>query len=164
MVVPCLRPDCLGFHVAVPKGLEARARVAEVTSGTKGRKAPRPAESFPRLIRLAAIERDGGHCLRCGDDRCLDVHHRRIKGMGGDPRPHTDCLCNAATLCHFACHLGWAHRERTEAEAEGFVVPNSTLLPGSVSVMVHGAGGGGSALFPTCTGMWVSNAPKGVAA
>jgi hypothetical protein len=119
-------------------------------------------EGFPQPVRLAAIARDFGACLHCGYDRTLEVHHKRIKGMGGDSRAHTDCLCNALTLCR-ACHQ-WAHRERREAKAKGFVVPRGTLLPGSVSVMIHGAGGGGSTMFATCDGLWTTAAPSGVAA
>jgi hypothetical protein len=125
------------------------------------RHAKRTPQGFPEAIRKAAIERDHGHCIACGDDRALHVHHRRIKGMGGDARSHTDCLCNAVTLCHL-CHL-WAHAQRRESEAQGFVVPRGTKLPGSVAVMVHGAGGGGSALFPGCDGQW-SSAPGETAA
>jgi len=120
-----------------------------------------PAKGFPEAIRKAAIERDHGHCIACGDDRALHVHHRRIKGMGGDSRAHTDCLCNAATLCHL-CHL-FVHAQRREAEAQGFVVPRTTKLPGSISVMVHGAGGDGNSLFPTCDGQW-STSPGQVSA
>ena len=140
-VVPC--SACLGWHLAAP-GAEVKAQAA-----------PRVIEGFPERIRQQAIERDHGACIACGVDGALDVHHRRIRGMGGDSRPHTHCLCNAATVCRRLCHR-WAHLRRREAQAQGFVVPRATLLPGSVSLMVHGAGGGGSALYPTCDGQWSS--------
>jgi hypothetical protein len=139
----------------------AQVSARRAAAGTPQRKPAKP-EGFPEAIRQAALARDHGHCIACGDDRSLHVHHRRIKGMGGDARAHTDCLCNAATVCAL-CHR-WAHAERREAEAQGFVVPRGTKLPGSVSVKVHGAGGDGSALYPTCGGEWVTEAPSGVAA
>jgi hypothetical protein len=138
----------------------AQVSAKRAAAGTPKRKPAKP-EGFPEAIRKAALERDHGHCIACGDDRALHVHHRRIKGMGGDSRAHTDCLCNAATLCHL-CHL-FVHAQRREAEAQGFIVPRRTKLPGSISVMVHGAGGDGSALFPACDGQW-STSPGQVSA
>lgn len=147
--VPCR--DCLGWHV-IPAGKPAAT----------GAQSGRPYEGFPKEIRAAAIERDGGACIYSGETGLLEVHHRRIKGMGGDGRDHTDCLCNAATLVR-RWHR-WAHLTRREARAAGLIVPRSAVLPGATAVMVHGAGGGGSTLYPTCDGRWVSNAPSVVAA
>lgn len=143
-VIPC--PACRGFHV-VPPGKPA---AAGAVSG------------FPRAIRLAALERDGGSCVYSGMTGLLEVHHRRPKGMGGDQRDHTDCLCNAVTVVR-PVH-GWAHASPRLARAVGLLVPKSAVLPGATSVMVHGAGGGGSALFATCDGLWTSAAPAGRAA
>lgn len=139
-------PGCQAWHLRRrPVGAVTRKPAPKDTG----------AEGFPEAIRKAAIERDHGHCIACGDDRALHVHHRRIKGMGGDSRAHTDCLCNAAVLCRL-CHL-WAHAQRRESEAQGFVVSRETELPGSISVMVFGPGGGGATLFATCDGQWSSS-------
>jgi hypothetical protein len=139
-VLPC--PVCEGFHVVLPKPEAARKATA----------APKGIAGFPERIRKAAIERDGG-CVGCSDDRSLDVHHRRIRGHGGDKRAHAQCLCNAICLCrleHRAAHLAG----RREAEAKGWVVSREVILPGSVSVMLFGSGGGGVSMFPTCDGQW----------
>lgn len=142
-VTPCAL-GCGGWHVVLPK--DAPGETA----------APARIEGFPAPVRAAALARDLA-CIGCGYDGALDVHHRRIRGHGGDSRPHTHCLCNAVCLCraeHRAAHLAG----RREAEGAGWVISREVLLPGSVSVMLFGSGGGGASMFPTCDGRWSETA------
>ncbi len=129
---------------------------------------PKPApalheESFPAAVALQIDTRDSqpddiDHCVHCGTTRGLHRHHRRIKGMGGDPRAHTDCSCNGVTAC-WACH-SWAHSYPREAAAEGLIVPGATVEPGTIAVLVHGQDDAEGVLaYPTCDGRWVTEAP-----
>lgn len=48
-----------------------------------------------KAVRPSIIERDGGHCVKCGSDARIEVHH--VNGyMDNDP-------ANLQTLCYF-CH------------------------------------------------------------
>jgi hypothetical protein len=123
-----------------------------------GKSAPR--DTIPPKVRKQVTARDPW-CRRCGDPGHLHCHHRRPKQAGGDPRAHADCCCNLCRLCP-ACHV-WVHAHRGEAETEGYLLPAETLLPGSVSVMVRSADGGAS-LWPSCSGVWLSEAPEVVTA
>jgi hypothetical protein len=99
-------------------------------------------------------------CVLCGlANVTLHRHHRRLKGIGGDRRRHTDCACNIITLCA-GCHY-WAHViGRYDAEAEGFIVSGAEVFPGSVSVLVHSTGDlSGTEAWPTCSGKWSDKAP-----
>jgi hypothetical protein len=99
-------------------------------------------------------------CQRCGLAQSLARHHRRGKGKGGsENRPHTQCPCNAVTLCQ-GCHY-WAHvLEPSQARAEGFIVSQSVAEPGSVGVMRFAAAEGGAAMWPSCDGQWLETAPE----
>ena len=60
-----------------------------------------------RKISRAVIERDGGKCTRCGDDKYLAAHHVIPWRL-----THDDSMENLITLCgscHF--HVEWAGRE-----------------------------------------------------
>jgi hypothetical protein len=107
------------------------------------------ADTIPPRVRRLVAARDGGWCARCGTVRELHQHHRRIKGSGGDPRPHTDCACNIITLCT-GCHE-WAHRgDRRRAEAEGLIVPRAETAPGRVSVMIGSECESGMTVWLAC--------------
>jgi hypothetical protein len=111
-------------------------------------------ETFPPAV-AALIDARDPWCVHCGSPDNLHRHHRRIKGIGGDPREHTHCACDGLRLCS-ACHE-WAHTTgRREAEAEGLIIPRATLEPWTVSVLVHLADGG-VRKFPTCDGRWVDD-------
>lgn len=99
-------------------------------------------------------------CQRCGSTRNLQRHHRRGKASGGsDNRPHTQCPCNAVTLC-LSCHF-WAHTDgRAQAEDEGFIVSQAVDQPGSIGVMRFAAADGGATQFPSCDGRWLESAPE----
>ena len=126
-------------------------------AGSSGR-----AESFPPDV-AALIDARDPWCVHCGSPDDLQRHHRRLKGSGGDPRPHTQCACNGVRLCP-RCHLVWAHREgRLEAEAEGIIIPRATKEPGTVSVLVHTLDGG-MAKYPHCDGTYQDYPPEEVAA
>jgi hypothetical protein len=99
-------------------------------------------------------------CQRDGSAQNLARHHRRGKGQGGsENRPHTQCPCNAVTLCQ-RCHY-WAHvLEPRQAMAEGFIVSRSVGRPGSVGVMRFAAAQGGATMWPSCGGLWLETAPE----
>jgi hypothetical protein len=112
----------------------------------------------------ALIDARDRWCVKCGTPYNLHRHHRRIKGQGGDPRPHTDCPCNAVLLC--LEHHEWAHsgKGRSEAEAEGLIIPRSETRPWTRQVKVHTEDDSGFTGWPTCEGGWVFQAPEGAEA
>ena len=119
--------------------------------------------SFPPAVTALLAARDSW-CIHCGSPSGLQCHHRRIKGHGGDSRPHTDCACNGVRIC-LACH-DWAHsgKGRREAEAEGLIVPRATLEPWTLAVLLHLEDDrGGMRKFPTCDGRWADE-PEELAA
>jgi hypothetical protein len=122
-------------------------------------------ETFPPEVAALITARDPW-CVLCGSPRGLHLHHRRIKGAGGDPRPCTDCTCNGVRICwrdHARIHD--TDEGRVLAEAEGLIIPRATVAPGSVSVLVHLAGdAGGLQKWPSCDGDWLDFAPGGLAA
>lgn len=149
----------LASCAAAPWHLAAAARAARGRHATTSSRR----ESFPprvcRLVDDRDTQLDGRRrCLRCPATTRLQRHHRRIKGMGGDTRPCTDCPCNAVTLCQ-ACHA-WAHANRAEAELLGLIVPASTAAPGLHPVTAQW-NGAEVIQFPTCDGRWI---PEGAAA
>ena len=54
-----------------------------------------------KKIRKQIIERDKGHCLKCGRGQAIEVHHIVPVREDGTDEPE-----NLATLCH-VCHLEW---------------------------------------------------------
>ena len=133
---------------------QAQGKPAATTGAGRGR-----AESFPPHV-AAQIDARDPWCVHCGSASGLQRHHRRIKGQGGDPRPHTDCACNGVRIC-WLCH-DWAHKEgRTEAEAEGLIISRATAEPGRESVLVHlEADSGGMRKWPSCDGRWLDEQPE----
>jgi hypothetical protein len=73
--------------------------------------------------------RAGGCCERCGrgllrGEGGYSIHHRRLKGSGGDRRPDTHRPGNLLLLCGSGtteCH-GVVHHQQTPARDEGFIV------------------------------------------
>lgn len=114
-------------------------------------------DTWPAKVRSLARKRDGGQCARCWSVWRLQLHHRRIKGHGGDPRPHTDCACNGITLCE-RCH-SWVHGEgRLEAEATGYIVSRNEPAPGSVGILIGAGSGSGALSFLSCDKDYYSTA------
>lgn len=128
------------------RGTKRLARGKVLTRKPPKRKARK--DTIPAKVRKLVTYRDGGQCARCPSVTGLHKHHRRLKGIGGDPRLHTECTCNIITLC-FTCHE-WAHKDgRAEAEADGYIVEGAQLFPGSVSVLIGaGASSGMTAWLP----------------
>lgn len=94
--------------------------------GSVTRSAPsRSAKKNPELdwpsARRVALERDLYRCVRC-DALAAEVHHRRLKGIGGSSHPDRDRPDRLISLCT-PCH-GWVHgaRNRLPAEAAGWIV------------------------------------------
>jgi hypothetical protein len=59
-----------------------------------------------------------------------------------------------------ACH-DWAHsgKGRREAEAEGLIIPRSTVEPWMLGVLVHLEDDrGGMLKYPSCSGEWLDAA------
>lgn len=119
--------------------------------------------TIPGRVCTQVDERDGRQCVKCGTHRNLHRHHRRVKGHGGDTRPHTDCACNLVLLCS-ACHY-WAHvLDRPAAEAEGLILPRSAPEPWRHGVMVHSEADSGATRWPLCDGSYAGAPPESVAA
>jgi len=120
------------------------------------------ARPFPPAVAALLDARDAW-CVHCGSMDHLQRHHRRGKGIGGDPRPHTQCACNGIRLC-WLCH-SWAHESgRAEAAEEGLIIPRITAAPCTVAVLVHTEQDGGDfRAWPACDGGWLFDAPDGAA-
>jgi hypothetical protein len=136
------------------------ARTGRSLSG-QSRERPEPKhakrrDTIPARVRKLVNARDPW-CQVSGSPDLLEIHHRRPKQMGGDPRPHADCPCNLIRLTR-ETHR-WVHRNRREAEAMGLLLPAETVLPGSVSVMRGSEDGGGAAMFASCDGQWLAECP-----
>jgi hypothetical protein len=123
------------------------------------RKTLQARNTIPPGVRRLVAARDMGLCVHCAKP-AVHQHHRRIKGIGGDARPHSDCPCVLVSLCA-QCHE-FVHRNRVVALAEGLIVPRAALLPGLLPVLVHGYGdGSGARAWPSCTGEWLDFEPDG---
>lgn len=86
-----------------------------------------PSRRVKRLVRERATPEgdNAARCERCGrNPEGGSYHHRRIKGMGGDPRPDTNEAPNLVLLCGSGttgCH-GWVHTNTDVARAAGWLV------------------------------------------
>ena len=153
---PNKQAGCItGSRAGISPAAEGRATGAATkkATGGSGRR-----ESFPPAV-AALIDARDPWCIHCGSPRDLQRHHRRIKGIGGDPRPHTDCSCVGVRIC-LACH-DWAHssKGRREAGAEGLIIPRSTVRPWTLGVLVHLEDDRGGLLkYPSCDGRWLDAA------
>ena len=148
---------CEGFHVRKRRAVTVASMAAAVSK-------PAPhKDTIPPKVRRLVDTRDSVNgvrlCVLCGHPGAIHRHHRRIKGIGGDSRPHTNCCCAIVSLCQ-GCHF-WCHTiGRVFAEAEGLIVSGAVLFPGSISVLVHSEGDlSGTEAWPTCSGEWSDKAP-----
>lgn len=70
-------------------------------------------------VRKVVAARDV-YCVRCGRE-ATDVHHRKVKGMGGtDDREVAFGLANLILLCR-ECHA-YAHANPSESYLKGYLV------------------------------------------
>lgn len=146
------------------------ARLSVVTPDGAAVLAParwrRRASTIPPDVLALVDARDGHHCVRCGRHReVIEHHHRRIKGIGGDTRPHTECACCIISACPWwetpACHP-LIHANRAESEAEGLIILRSAEFPWLYSVLVHSRyDAGEQKAWPTCDGRWDTGGPEG---
>jgi hypothetical protein len=136
-------------------------------SATEGKSAARKgsgsgrSKPFPPAVAALLDARDPW-CVHCGSVDGLQRHHRRLKGIGGDGRDHTQCACNGVRLC-WLCH-SWAHsgKGQGEARAEGLIIARATLEPFRESVLARLKGDvGGLNLWPQCDGTWAYGPPAG---
>jgi hypothetical protein len=113
----------------------------------------RPKDTGPdKVTSIAVLERDEWACVKCGTgahgQRGLDysIHHRRLRAQGVD-----NGLPNLVTLCGDGvrgCH-GWAHHNRSAAEAEGLIVRSGfDLLQAPIFHHAYGQ------IFLLATGLW----------
>ena len=135
---------------------ETRKSAARKKGSSSGR-----AESFPPAV-AALIDARDPWCIHCGTPFNLHRHHRRLKGIGGDGRDHTQCSCNGVRLC-WLCH-SWAHSGAGQGEArdEGLIIPRAAVEPFTLSVLVHLEDDrGGMRKWPSCDGRWLDYVPEG---
>ena len=85
-------PSCSGVEEL---NMNVSAATASPASAPRARSR---AESFPPAVAALLAARDPW-CVHCGSPYDLQNHHRRIRGIGGDSRPHTHCACNGVRLC-----------------------------------------------------------------
>ena len=108
-------------------------------------------QTIPTAVADLVLERDGGRCVRCGRHvadgergRDWSVHHRRLKGLGGDKRANANLAGNLILLCGSAvsgCH-GYVHLDnRKDAEAHGWIVSRHTDTPADVALLWADHGG-----------------------
>ena len=141
VVIPCAL-GCGGFHVAVPKAPDLRAREARSSSGTKGRKSPR--NTGPdELTRAVIYNRDGNRCAACGKSvpagSWRSIQHRVARAHGGtNDTFNLVLLCGSATSagCHRVCEDRKKHMQ-----AQGFYL-ESWQDPRAEPIMLHGQDGG----------------------
>src|SRR5215472_344856 len=82
-------------------------------------------------VRKQILTSDENTCIRCGG-AANDVHHRKLKGMGGSKL--LDTPENLISLCRY-CH-SWIHLHPTAARNAGYIVPTGRD-PEIVPVNVH---------------------------
>jgi 5-methylcytosine-specific restriction enzyme A len=71
-------------------------------------------------VRKIILTRDEGLCLRCGLE-ATDVHHRKVKGMGGTKDEKVAYgYANLISVCRY-CH-NWIHANPSIAYKYGFLV------------------------------------------
>jgi hypothetical protein len=144
---------CGKYHLAFPPAPRADGKPKASVAGN----------TIPPKVCKQVDKRDGRQCVNCGSQRNPHRHHRRIKGHGGDTRPHTDCACNIVLLCS-VCHF-WAHvLDVVAAKAMGLILPRSTQEPWKRGVTVHSEADAGATRWPLCDGTYADVQPEAVAA
>lgn len=123
-----------------------RARAKRLSAPLTPRKPPK--DTGPsKATRKAVLDRAEGCCEVCGVElyvhgRWVDahsVHHRRPRGMGGDPRPNTNSPANLLLVCGSGitgCH-GLLESMRRHALENGWLVHTAVPDPAAVSVWLH---------------------------
>ncbi len=130
-------------------------------------------QTTPQAVADLVLERDGGRCVRCGAHvgegergRDYSIHHRRIKGMGGDKRPTTDRPPNLIVLCGDGvsqCH-GYVHLEgRKDADLHGWIIPRVLERPDWEPLLYTCADGERRWMFLTDDGQLSERRPGGTA-
>ena len=93
--------------------------------------------SIPRKVRDTVVDRADGCCERCGQwAEGGSLHHRKLRSQGGQNTVENLVLLDGSGVT--GCH-GWAHDNRRDAAALGFVV-SAWEDPAVVPVLVWGWG------------------------
>ena len=74
---------------------------------------------------------------RGGCQGALELHHRRLRGMGGTSAGGSHDAANGVALCTW--HHAWAHRYRGKSEPLGLIV-SRYRAPAEVPLVLDGRG------------------------
>ena len=89
-----------------------------------------------QVVRDAVYGRDGMHCVMCGGDYALALHHRAGRRMGGTRRPEVNSPANLVLLCNDHCHP-YVEQNRELAEDRGYIV-RGQADPSLIPLVWHG--------------------------
>jgi hypothetical protein len=96
-----------GKQLAVDAATVERACCDAIYIGSTEDDVPvRASQDIPPRVRRFVWHRDGGRCTApgCRSSRCVDIHHKRPRELGGGHEPANLCLLCSA--CHAAVHRG----------------------------------------------------------
>lgn len=87
-------------------------------------------------VRKLILRRDDWCCARCGNE-ATDVHHRKLKGMGGTRDEETAYgYANLISVCRF-CH-SWIHAHPTDSYNAGYLVHSWEYPEHTFIITKHG--------------------------
>lgn len=115
-------------------------RTSSVRSGAHRRRSTGPTAATVRLVLARATSVMGLRCekndeLLYGErGRDWDIHHRRPRRMGGDPRPDTNKASNLLVLCR-GCH-DEIESHRADAYVHGWLLHDGDS-PATVAVLIE---------------------------
>lgn len=94
-------------------------------------------------VRAQLLERCGGYCEVSAqplDPDTFDVHHRRLKGMGGTSRADVHDLDNLLALAPFVHNLSpdSVHGAPAWSRPRGYLLSKNVNHPGSHPVLLQG--------------------------
>ena len=152
------------FPAAGTPASPSARKTAAGRGGTGQRKAAPKGEFSPAvklLVRLRAGRGDifDAPCEACGKwlgEKGGEFQHRAARGSGGCRDAAVNGPANCVLLCH-ECHAkAEARDEHLAMDAGGFWIEHGTTPeydPRNVSIMLHGAGGGGITVYLAADGL-----------